>query len=248
MVMFSVYSPKSLLEESNMRLYIRKFVFFIAVISLLFVLPGCQSKDYDKAVAEFNAGNYDAAEELFVQLGDYEDSADYLNKMGWCRFYDYVKDNGTLIADCTDSSTGSPVQYTVTISVNGESLDATMKIDLGTVSEKFFTTLSLGSNTAPLTASSSMHIMSGAIDDDASADWDISSYAKGSGITWDSYNVSGHRIDGSPLLADTEGIIASSTSACNTALTRFTTGIEKAILDSGLDVTMDDLGFTSWNS
>ena len=56
-----------------------KKISLILVICLIFVcFTACDSKNYEKAVSLFNEGEYEEAEQLFLQLGDYENSAEML--------------------------------------------------------------------------------------------------------------------------------------------------------------------------
>lgn len=50
------------------------------VCVLAFSLTGCDKLDYREAIDLYNAGKYDAAAELFYQLGDYENSAELLTR------------------------------------------------------------------------------------------------------------------------------------------------------------------------
>ena len=47
------------------------------IIMCVFVLTGCNNsdKDYKEATSLYESGNYEEAKAMFVELGDYEDSA-----------------------------------------------------------------------------------------------------------------------------------------------------------------------------
>ena len=47
----------------------------VLVCTLLMSLTGCKSTDYREAVQLYNDRSYDAAAEIFYDLGDYKDSA-----------------------------------------------------------------------------------------------------------------------------------------------------------------------------
>ena len=58
----------------------RRISWVLALCLVLLALTGCDSSDYKKAQELFEAGEYEAAEQLFDQLGDYEDSKDMVEK------------------------------------------------------------------------------------------------------------------------------------------------------------------------
>lgn len=80
----------------------KRIVSIFVCLCMLFVacfsLTACDDRDYKKAVALLDAGEYEEARELFAALGDYEDSEDYL--AGFCYLpyrvdYNYVGRTGT---------------------------------------------------------------------------------------------------------------------------------------------------------
>ena len=60
----------------------RKILTALVVIISALSLTACESKQdkYDKAVKVFEEGNFEEAKEIFEELGDYEDSSDYVEK------------------------------------------------------------------------------------------------------------------------------------------------------------------------
>ena len=60
----------------------KKILTVLLVAILAFSLTACESKQdkYDKAVNAFEKENFEQAEEIFEELGDYEDSSDYVEK------------------------------------------------------------------------------------------------------------------------------------------------------------------------
>lgn len=55
-----------------------KSILAIILICLLaFSMTACDDLDYRKAIALYNAGRYDAAADMFQELGDFEDSAEF---------------------------------------------------------------------------------------------------------------------------------------------------------------------------
>lgn len=57
----------------------RKLIALILSLVMLVMLTGCDSSDYKKAVSLFESGKYAEAAEMFVALGDYENSAEMVN-------------------------------------------------------------------------------------------------------------------------------------------------------------------------
>lgn len=54
----------------------KKILTGLLLAAMLFVLSGCDSKDYKTAEELFAAGDYEAAAVLYRELGDYSDSAE----------------------------------------------------------------------------------------------------------------------------------------------------------------------------
>ncbi len=53
-----------------------KFFIVLTIISMFFMLGGCDSADYDKALSMYREGDYEQAIQAFEKLGGYKDSAD----------------------------------------------------------------------------------------------------------------------------------------------------------------------------
>lgn len=58
----------------------RKVVCCALAAALMLILTGCESRDYKEAVALFESGQYSQARTIFVDLADYEDSAQWAEK------------------------------------------------------------------------------------------------------------------------------------------------------------------------
>lgn len=81
-----------------MKRIVSVFVCFCMIFVACFSLTSCDDRDYVKAVALLDEGKYEEARELFVALGDYEDSEEYLS--GFCYLpyrmdYNFVGRTGT---------------------------------------------------------------------------------------------------------------------------------------------------------
>lgn len=85
------------------------------------------------------------------------------------------------------------------------------------------------------------------IRDKATTEWNISRYEKGDFISWDELDhyFSFKKFDGSYTSADNADTLYGESGA--NLITALTDCIQKGLEESGLDVTMADLGFTSYS-
>ena len=60
--------------------HFRKLIALPLVLLLTFSLSSCESLRYRDAIDRYNDGNFDAAIEMFYELGDYEDSAELFTR------------------------------------------------------------------------------------------------------------------------------------------------------------------------
>ena len=58
----------------------KKAVALLLALSLMLSLCGCSKKDYERAIALYNEGQFSEAQAIFSELGDYEDSLAYVEK------------------------------------------------------------------------------------------------------------------------------------------------------------------------
>ena len=58
----------------------KKILALVLALAMAFALCGCAGSDYKKAVGLYEAGDYEAAKEIFTKLKDYEDSELYARK------------------------------------------------------------------------------------------------------------------------------------------------------------------------
>lgn len=63
-----------------MKTFFKSALVIVLICSLAISMAGCDDLDYRDAIDLYNAGNYDAAAEAFLALGDFEDSADLLTR------------------------------------------------------------------------------------------------------------------------------------------------------------------------
>lgn len=55
--------------------FLKAITVLVLIFTLAFSLTGCEALDYREAIDRYNAGDFDAAIDMFYELGDYEDSA-----------------------------------------------------------------------------------------------------------------------------------------------------------------------------
>ena len=75
-----------------------RFVAIITAVLMCSLLSGCKSSDYKKAQELYSSGNYEEAQTVFFKLGDYEDSAQMVEKCEKQKKYQalqtYLKEEG----------------------------------------------------------------------------------------------------------------------------------------------------------
>ena len=120
---------------------IMKKILAILVVALMICsLAGCDSSKYKKAVELYDSGDYQAAIVIFSELGDYEDSAKYLKDAKWYALHDYIEKNGRRVGSSYALEKSGPVEnyaittvYVATVDSDPDSLiiNATYVKDLG---------------------------------------------------------------------------------------------------------------------
>lgn len=192
---------------------------------------------YQQAVALMENKQYDAAEKVFEMLGDYKDSTNYADGMGWYLFLNYVSERGEVSPEnllYEDSGVIYVDSGCLCVEIENSSFTARTVID----PEK---------TKAELHATFNFKLGYYVIKDSTYTKWDIGSYQKGDCISWDNYDhyFSGKTAYGSYTTADSPDALSGETGA--NLITALTDCIQKGLEESGLDVTMADLGFTSYS-
>lgn len=190
--------------------------------------------NYQLAHLLITAKQYDAAREIFEELGDYRDSATYSQSMKWHVFADYISEQGSVVIE-NDT-------YTVTLTLSDGAIQANYVCSSSDAVAIFM----WDNPYAALAGHMVLKIGAYHIEDTASTLWDISSYKTGDVIEWDELdhyhsgmNAFGKYIgvDNSPLLSE---------SVTDTMTSRISKSLQQALEESGLDVTMANMGFTSY--
>ncbi len=72
----------------------KKMITVILSFVMMFSLCACDSMDYKKAVKLYDEGNYSEALTIFESLEDYEDSKTYITDAKWNMLFNYIQENG----------------------------------------------------------------------------------------------------------------------------------------------------------
>jgi tetratricopeptide (TPR) repeat protein len=192
---------------------------------------------YQQAIALMEGKQYEAAEEIFAMLGDYKDSADYANGMGWYLFTKYISERGEVTPD------NLLYEHDGVIYMDSDCLC----VEIGNSSFTAKTVIAPQKSVADLYATFNFKFGYYEIRDKATTKWDISRYEKGDFISWDEQDhyFSGRKFDGSYNSADTADTLYGESGA--NLITALTDCIRKGLDESGLDVTMADLGFAKYD-
>ena len=193
---------------------------------------------YQQALVLMEDKQYESAEEIFTMLGDYKDSAEYANSMGWYLFTKYVSEQGEVTPE------NLLFEHTGVIYVDSGCL--CVEIENTFFSAK--TVIDPEKSWAELSATYHFKMGYYEIRDKATTKWDISRYEKGDYISWDEQDhyFSGKKANGTYTSADNADTLYGESGA--NQITALTDCIQKGLEESGLDVTMADLGFAKYDA
>lgn len=192
--------------------------------------------NYQLAHLLITAKQYDKAREIFGGLGDYRDSATYFQSMKWHIFANYISEQGSVVI-----KNDNP-EYTVTLTVSDGYIQANYVCSFSDATALFM----WDNPDAALAGHMAIKMGTYHIEDTASTLWDISSYKTGDVVEWDELdhyhsgmNAFGKYIgvDNSPLLSE---------SVTHAMTSRISESLQRALTESGLDVTMANIGFTNY--
>lgn len=198
-----------------------------------------KSCDYKIAMAKMEAGEYQEAREIFIALGDYKDSAANTVIAAQNMLVAYVKKQGRLMEKSADNPYGTVLEI-----VDGEltvmfqsKTTGLLNVDLrigailkpGDQKVVFVGTEETSSYAAYYTAS-------------ASGIWDIPNYEKMGEMSWNEFEISGKTAQGNAYTQEQSLLNIMVTSGIGMIAEH----IEKVLEDSGLGLTMADLGFISY--
>lgn len=215
----------------------KKFLSVVLALSMLFALSACGAKSkYQKGVEALNNGQYSEAREIFAEITDYEDSAEKYRLAGFGMFKDYVEDKGELPLENLSNGKITTSENGLIISMgSGKSTDA--------VYFSWQMEVLPDSNMANVTVESKIDGLGALAIEKGKGQIDISSYNSGDEIKLDDYTIEGHKVDGSPLNSDFEG---TGLIGLNNKLGDAISAVKALLSESGLDVTIDDIGFKNF--
>lgn len=197
-----------------------RFVAIITAVLMCSLLSGCKSSDYKKAQELYSSGNYEEAQTVFFKLGDYEDSAQMVEKCEKQKKYQalqtYLKEEGPYTYGSDDDGSSS---FLFTLSApedGGEKVVANFEYDvksetrLSTLSTDTHRTVRVtatipygvdGIPTVPIEGESTVDIeylddallQSTCENDKCSGFWEIRDYLDGDDVKWEDYDADGYR-------------------------------------------------------
>lgn len=193
---------------------------------------------YQQAVGLMEDKQYEAAEEIFVMLGDYKDSNHYASGMGWYLFTTYVSKQGKVMPD------NLLFNHTGVITVDSGCLVAEIENSAFTAK----VVIDHNSPKAELYADYYWEMGASVIKEYGYTQWDISRYKKGDLLFWDDFDHydSGKQYNGKSILTPYPELLPGGSGA--NLISALTDCIRKGLEESGLDVTMADLGFEKYDN
>ena len=194
---------------------------------------------YNIAKASMDAGEYQKARELFIELGDYEDSAANVVIAAQNMFIAYVEQQGQLVEKSSDNSNG-----TVLSVENGELIAAYAYKTTGIIEidMKIGAILKPGDKQVLLVGTDKLSTYAAYYSATASCTWDIENYTKGGIMDWENFEISGRNAQGASYEQKNSWLDLFLT----TGVGDIAEHIEKALGESGLGLTMKDIGFTNY--
>ena len=183
---------------------------------------------YRLAEKAYESKDYETAKALFTQLQGYQKSNKYLNDIAWELFCAYLTAQTEVVF-----TNNNPV-YTIKVKlVEGKlQADYTYSGADGTQSQ-FCLKITYGQNQAELTGQAQFTHLGVKISDEGSALWNMDTYRAGDNLTWDSYTCNPSNKVGMCFYAAE-------------SLERLVRGIASAMEQSGVDITVANIGFASF--
>ena len=244
---------------------------------LMLSLSGCKSSDYKKASELYENGNWEEAMTIFVELEDYEDSAEMVSK---CKYEiaaehqsngEYIEaialytelgdfeDSSTRISECkwdqflayissqknvTIDNIDGQSEASVELTAEGSKLLATYTYDASDSGLLMMLTIEINYNDpiASVAGLTKMAVLGAYSDETCAGTLNIDTYTKGGYLVWTTQSSEGKDLYGRA----TSGNYLLTTDVTASKLEALIGGIEEVIAESGLDITMSDLGFKNY--
>lgn len=198
---------------------------------------------YELALADMAAGNYENAKDSFTVLGDYKDSAQYAKIIPCYQLAEVLRAEGP------KEYNPSTEDYKVVLSAEDEDVFVLELIHDGEsngwkTAIHYTARIPIGSPTAELHATGLLE-KEGRSQDEGRCTWDIQNYTMGSGVKWETYEVSGYAYDGSPLPEDMAGICEYSEGVLQEMVSGLNLILYLAYTNHDIFLTITDFGFSS---
>lgn len=194
--------------------------------------------DYRQALACMDVGDFVSARALFLELGDYEDCRERVAHAARGILINYVKENEIPDSKVTD---GTYIRITEN---DGALLMAYVMEFTGIINMDVRIGMQFYIDGTGLLAGSE-DVLTHAADWEAEAasDWDISAYESGDALGWDHLEASGYNANGKVYDNESTLMLRMLQTA---ALEKSTAYLAQVLADSGLGLTMADIGFISY--
>ena len=254
----------------------KKIIAALLVLVMALSLCACDSSDYKEAMELYNLGDYAQARTMFVALADYEDSADMVNKCDYQMAQDYMIDGKyeeakalfVQLGDYEDSAANVVIaaqnmfiayveqqgqlvekssdnyETTVLIAENGELVAAYAYKTIGIIAidVEIGAVMKPGDKQVLLVGTDEVSSYAAYYTATASGTWDIENYTKGGKMAWEDFDISGRTSHGTAFEQKNSFLDLFLT----TGVGDIAEHIEKALGESGLGLTMKDIGFTNY--
>ncbi len=170
----------------------------------------------------------------------------------WDKLVKYLNDKGAVVYNGVDKSANN-AKYTVTMkAIDEKTIQALYVFEYGdsnaiqTMYTRIDFTAELVKNesTAKLNGEAKTYILSAKSKEKGSCDWNIETYRPGDSPEWTDYNMSGNKVDGSPIDQNSEGMIKDTA----VSVKRMTEGVDGILKKTGLEISMSDIGFAGYNT
>ena len=195
--------------------------------------------DYQMALDALDNGEYQQARELFLELGDYEDSAENAMIAAQYMLIKYIEPKGELVERSDDNSNGTVLKVEGNRLVVAYLYKTTGLIN---IDMRIGTVLEPGEKQAILTGTDKLSTYAAHYTASASCNWDIENYTKDGEMEWAEFEISGKTAQGTAYPQENAWLDLFLT----TGVSNISKHIEKVLGESGLGLTMKDIGFVNY--